>query len=200
MIGNDEDELGTFFAPSLSLMRRPTRRNFTRPLARQSARRCWSSIPRPLIQARIERSSLQPQIIYTYVCPARRIARPYAAAYLENDDGPRVYRYLFTHVLGNPNPFVGRGAVHTTDLPFIFHTLGKGGLVYTPTAAEQELSTTMATTWITFAKEACPNNVSIPCWPHYDVATDSYLEFNDVVRADAGVHTAHCDFWDGIDN
>ena len=75
-----------------------------------------------------------------------------------------------------------------------------GGLVYTPTAAEQELSTAMATTWTTFAKEANPNNASIPSWPRYDVATDSYLVFNDVVRADAGVHTANCDFWDGIDD
>ena len=126
------------------------------------------------------------------------MARAYVAASRDNDDGPRVYRYLFTHALENPNPFVGRGAVHTTDLPFIFHTLGMGGFVYTPTAAEQELSTTMAITWTAFAKEANPNNASIPSWPRYDVATDSYLQFDDVVRADAGVHTAHRDFWDAI--
>ena len=74
----------------------------------------------------------------------------------DRDDGPRVYRYLFTHALENPNPFVGRGAVHTTDLPFIFHTLGMGGLVYTPTAAEQALSTTMATTWTSFREGGQP--------------------------------------------
>jgi hypothetical protein len=31
-----------------------------------------------------------------------------------------------------------------------------GGLAYTPTAAEQVLSTAMATTWISFAKKANP--------------------------------------------
>jgi hypothetical protein len=29
---------------------------------------------------------------------------------------------------------------------------------------------------------------------------DSYLQLNDVMTAEAGVHTAHCDFWDEIDN
>jgi para-nitrobenzyl esterase len=90
--------------------------------------------------------------------------------------------------------------VHTTDLPFIFHTLGMGGLSYMPTAAEQVLSTTMATTWATFAKEANPNNAFIPSWPRYDAVADSYLQFNDVVSTEAGVHTNHCNFWDGIDD
>jgi carboxylesterase type B len=75
-----------------------------------------------------------------------------------------------------------------------------GGLAYTPTAAEQVLSTAMATTWISFAKKANPNNALIPSWRRYDSAADSYLQFNDVMTAEAGVHTAHCDFWDGIDN
>jgi carboxylesterase type B len=74
-----------------------------------------------------------------------------------------------------------------------------GGLAYTPTAAEQVLSTAMATTWISFAKKANPNNAFIPLWQRYDSEADSYLQFNDAITAEAGVHTANCDFWDGID-
>jgi hypothetical protein len=42
--------------------------------------------------------------------------------------------------------------------------------------------------------------ISFPLWRRYDSEADSYLQFNDVITAEAGVHTAHCDFWDGIDN
>ena len=199
MIGNDEDELGTFFPPSFV----PDEATYAAKLsatfgaaigAQVLAQYPAAAYPNPY------RAFIAATSDHLYICPARRIARAYAAASPDRDDGTRVYRYLFTHALENPNPFVGRGAVHTTDLPFIFHSLGMGGLVYTPTAAEQVLSTTMATTWTSFAKEANPNNASIPSWPRYDVATDSYLQLNDVVAAEAGVHTAHCDFWDGIDD
>ena len=199
IIGNDEDELGTFFAPSFI----PDDATYAAKLYATFGAAIGAQVlvqyPAPTYPSPY-RAFIAATSDHLYICPARRIARAYAAASRDNDDGPRVYRYLFTHAFENPNPFVGRGAVHTTDLPFIFHTLGMGGLVYTPTAAEQELSTTMATTWTTFAKEGNPNNASIPSWPRYDVATDSYLQLNDVVAAEAGVHTAHCDFWDGIDD
>jgi hypothetical protein len=73
-------------------------------------------------------------------------------------------------------------------------------LVYTPIAAEQVLSTAMATTWISFAKNANLNNAFIPSWRRHDSAADSDMQFNDVVKAEAGIHTANCDFWDGIDD
>jgi len=198
MIGNDEDELGTFFAPSFvpdeATYEAKLSTTFgaaigTQVLAQYPA----ASYPSPY------RAFIAATSDHLYICPARRIARAYAAAG-DNDDDARVYRYLFAHALENPNPFAGRGAVHSTDLPFIFHTLGMGGLIYVPTAAEQVLSTAMATTWTIFAKEANPNNAFIPSWAHYDAVADSYLQFNDVVSAEAGVHTNHCNFWDGIDD
>jgi len=198
MIGNDEDELGTFFPPSLvpdeATYEAKLSTTFGAAVAAQVlAQYPAASYPSPY------RAFIAATSDHLYICPARRIARAYAAPSGDDDDA-RVYRYLFTHALENPNPFVGRGAVHTTDLPFIFHTLGMGGLIYMPTPAEQELSTTMATTWATFAKDANPNNASIPFWPHYDTLADSYLQFNDVVSTEAGVHTDHCNFWDGIDD
>jgi para-nitrobenzyl esterase len=199
MIGNDEDELGTFFPPSFVPDEATYEAKLSATFGAVIGAQVLAQYP-AAVYPNPYRAFIAATSDHLYICPARRIARAYAAASSDRDDGPRVYRYLFTHALENPNPFVGRGAVHSTDLPFIFHTLGMGGLVYTPTTAEQELSTTMATTWTTFAKESNPNNASIPSWPRYDVATDSYLQFNDVVRADAGVHTANCDFWDGIDN
>jgi para-nitrobenzyl esterase len=199
MIGNDEDELGTFFAPSFipddATYAAQVNATFGAAIGAQVlVQYPAASYPSPY------RAFIAATSDHLYICPARRIARAYTTASRDDNDGSRVYRYLFTHALENPNPFVGRGAVHTTDLPFIFHTLGMGGLVYTPTAAEQHLSTTMATTWTAFAKEGNPNNGSIPSWLRYDVSTDPYLVFNDVVRADAGVHTANCDFWDGIND
>jgi para-nitrobenzyl esterase len=198
MIGNDEDELGAFFAPSFvpdeATYEAKLSTTFGAAVAAQVlAQYPAASYPSPY------RAFIAATSDHLYICPARRIARAYAAASGDDDDA-RVYRYLFTHALENPNPFVGRGAVHTTDLPFIFHTLGMGGLIYMPTPAEQELSTTMATTWATFAKDANPNNASIPFWPHYDTLADSYLQFNDVVTTEAGVHTDRCNFWDGIDD
>jgi len=199
MIGNDEDELGTFFPPSFV----PDEATYAAKLSATFGAAIGAQVlvqypaaayPNPY------RAFIAATSDHLYICPARRIARAYAAASPDNDNGARVYRYLFTHALENSNPFIGRGAVHTTDLPFIFHTLGMGGLAYTPTAAEQVLSAAMATTWISFAKKASPNNALIPSWRRYDSEADSYLQLNDVMTAEAGVHTAHCDFWDEIDN
>ena len=59
----------------------------------------------------------------------------------------------------------------------------------------------MATTWTSFALGGQPKQRLNSFMAALSIsATDSYLEFNDVMRADAGVHTAHCDFWDGIDD
>jgi hypothetical protein len=51
-------------------------------------------------------------------------------------------------------------------------------------ATEQVLSTAMPTMWISFAKNASPNNALIPSW-RYNSAADSYLQLNDAMTAEA---------------
>jgi para-nitrobenzyl esterase len=191
LIGNTEDELGTFLAPSTipddTAYAAQLYALFGQDLGDQVfAQYPSSAYPSPY------RAYIAATSDFKFVCPARRIAKAFASA-------STVYRYLNTHALENPNPWVGRGAVHTSDLPFIFHTLGAGGLGYAGTAAEQTLSDTIAKIWITFAAVGHPHVPDLPPWLPYNVGTDPYLNINDTSQTAAGVHTANCNFWDGID-
>ncbi len=59
------------------------------------------------------------------------------------------------------------------DLWFGFRHLNYSG--FTASAAELTLSDTMATYWTRFAATVNPNDPSVPAWPKYDAALDSYL-------------------------
>ena len=191
LIGNTEDELGTFLAPSAipddSAYAARLHALFGQDLGDQVLVQYPSSAYPSSYRAYIAATS-----DFKFVCPARRIAKAFASA-------STVYRYLNTHALENSNPWLGRGAVHTSDLPFIFHTLGAGGLSYGGTTAEQALSDAIARIWITFATVGHPHFADLPPWLPYNVGTDPYLNLNDTSQTAAGVHTANCNFWDAID-
>src|SRR5579862_8271836 len=62
------------------------------------------------------------------------------------------------------------GAVHGTDVSATFNNY-RDGVGGTGSEEERALWSRFATTWVTMAKNANPNNGKIPNWPAYDVTT-----------------------------
>lgn len=96
----------------------------------------------------------------TFVEPAHALATRAAKS------GQPVWTYSFGYV-AEAKRKDWRGAPHSSDLGYVFDTLGK--LKDPPSPADQATATRWADTWATFAKTGDPG------WPRYDPATDQRM-------------------------
>jgi len=102
-----------------------------------------------------------------------------------------VYRYVFSQGL-REGPLALLGAFHTSELFFVFGTIGllTGGRV---NAEDRALSGAIMGYWGRFAATGDPNGVGAPAWPRYAAAPDPYLELRTPIISGAGYRTARCD-------
>ena len=129
-------------------------------------------------------------------CGARSVAR------LLSDAGSAVFAYIFSHPTSSKRGFppgCGPGAVtvgHTTEIAYVFNDLS---LLTTPDDAE--LSTTMSTYWLAFARTGNPNSADVaPPWPAFNSSGDSVLSLGGKgdggIRAQTGIRKEVCDWHD----
>lgn len=121
------------------------------------------------------------------VCPTRRVALATRAP---------TYRYLWTHVLRDPNFPAQVLAAHGSDIPLLWH------LPWYPFAdhpEEEALSFEMSRYHANFVKSGNPNDASSPVtWPRFD-DSEAYLEMGDTFTPHAtGYHIPHCELSDSI--
>ncbi|MFZ0498920.1 MAG: carboxylesterase family protein [Steroidobacteraceae bacterium] len=76
-----------------------------------------------------------------------------------------VYAYLFDHL--EPGPQSSRwGIFHSSELPYVFGTLGAGaGAERHLTATDTAISARMMPYWVEFVKTGSPNGSGLPAWP-----------------------------------
>lgn len=136
----------------------------------------------------------------TYACIARRMREAMTT------HGTRLYAYEFSDKNapppGNfPKLKFDLGAAHSTELPYLFdysRRLKAAGNQLTP--AQEQLSATMVTYWVQFAKTGNPNpsSDSAPFWPFYNLSNHKVLSLerpkSEVITNFARKH--HCNFWD----
>jgi para-nitrobenzyl esterase len=122
-----------------------------------------------------------------FTCPARRYARA-----LSTGQNEGVYRYFFTHAI--PGDPLGQGAVHASELRFLFHNFAS----VIPTPAEEALSQDIESYWSGLAAHGDPSGSGAPLWPRYATDDDPYLQLDTPPRSQSGVRTALCDFWDNL--
>ena len=94
--------------------------------------------------------------------------------------GP-VYIYLYKHL--EPGSDAARyGAFHSSDLPYVFRTLGK-----TPerpfTDKDRAISDTISDYWVNFVKTGNPNGKGLPPWPAADPGKQMLMETGDDLHA-----------------
>ncbi|MCX7013610.1 MAG: carboxylesterase family protein [Candidatus Sumerlaeota bacterium] len=109
--------------------------------------------------------------------PARAMARA-----MEKVGAP-AYCYYFTHVA--PTGAASKlGAFHAAELPYVFQTLPR---VLMLRAVDRNLSKTMQSYWVNFAKTGDPNGEGLPPWPAHTKASDAYQELGDTVQTRTGL-------------
>jgi para-nitrobenzyl esterase len=104
--------------------------------------------------------------------PARWIAGQASA-------GP-AWLYHFSYVPKGRRSSVP-GAGHATEIPFVFGTWDKLGVMNLGiklTPADEAVVTTMHGCWIAFAKGGAPTCPGAPAWPRYTRESDTLMEFD----------------------
>jgi para-nitrobenzyl esterase len=109
---------------------------------------------------------------HSFTMPAVRFADAHTSR------GGRAWRYRFSW----PSPLLDGvlGACHTLEVPFVFDTLGTGGLA--GDGPPQDLAAAMHDAWVRFAATGDPDGGDLPAWPPYDAGRRATLDFG-VARA-----------------
>lgn len=111
--------------------------------------------------------------IQVMIEPARFVARRFASA------GQPAYQYRFSYVAA---PLRGRftGAPHTSEIPYVFHTLRKspwGDFGKNLTPQDLRMARLVNAYWVNFAKTGNPNAPGLPHWPRLTPGGDQLMNF-----------------------
>jgi len=86
-----------------------------------------------------------------------------------------VWEYEFAHAIPGQE---AQGAVHSSDLPYVFGYFPKeGNIAGNFTALDFKLADLIETYWTNFAKTGNPNSATVPEWPQLGAAR-SYIRFS----------------------
>ena len=96
-----------------------------------------------------------------------------------------VYLYKFSHIPPHPepngiNPLAPVGAVHSSDVRYVFNTLRMKD--YPWTDIDRKVADMLASYWTNFAKNADPNGPGLPFWPVYNPKDEYLMNFGDTFR------------------
>jgi para-nitrobenzyl esterase len=103
--------------------------------------------------------------------PARMTAKAFIAK------GAPVYLYHFGYVPAAAHQRSPYGAVHGSEVPFVFNTLNtRWGSTAEATPGENKLSKVLSSYWVNFAKTGNPNGAGLPNWPQYNNQNQNILD------------------------
>lgn len=98
-----------------------------------------------------------------------------------------IYFYLFSRVRDGAKVWVG--AHHAAEIPYVFGTAGD---LLPSTDIDEQLSETMRTYWVQFARTGNPNTKGLPEWPRVTPQEDTYMNLGDTVEAPSGLEAEIC--------
>jgi para-nitrobenzyl esterase len=100
------------------------------------------------------------------------------------------YVYYFDH----KTPQSPRGALHASEIQYVFGTLGTQGGA--PTKADEKMRDEFMGYFVNFAKTGDPNGAGLPEWPRFTKDTPRFMALGDTVGPIPVPHRAQYDFWD----
>jgi para-nitrobenzyl esterase len=97
------------------------------------------------------------------------------------------YLYLFSQIPPRPsgngnNPPAANGAVHFSDVIYVFNNLRMKD--YPWTNMDREVADTLSTYWTNFAKNADPNGQGLVNWPVYNLKDEHWLNIGSKVQVE----------------
>jgi para-nitrobenzyl esterase len=102
--------------------------------------------------------------------PARFVAQQLSKA------GQPVYEYRFSYVATSMRHDWAFGAVHASEIPYVFDTVkARYGAALTP--EDEKAAQTIHAYWVQFAKTGTLNPSGLPEWPQYAAGTDMLMNF-----------------------
>lgn len=111
------------------------------------------------------------------------------------EQGVPAYLYYFSRV----PPGDAAGADHSTEVPYVFASVGAGGKSGPSLPADLRLSRQMAHYWAAFAATGDPNGDGQPRWPRYDPAVDVLLRLDAPVTVTAAPYVEACEISEQAD-
>jgi para-nitrobenzyl esterase len=102
--------------------------------------------------------------------PARFVARELSRA------GQPVFEYRFSYVATSMRKDWPAGAVHASEIPYVFDTV-KARYAAALTPDDEKTAQTMHAYWVQFAKTGRPDPSGLPVWPQYSGETDMLMNF-----------------------
>jgi para-nitrobenzyl esterase len=102
------------------------------------------------------------------------------------------YIYQFGHVPPDKPNFPNYGAFHTSEVPYVLHTLHTWNRPWQK--LDKDLENTLSSYWVNFAKTGNPNGPNLPEWKNYDKFTGYILLLGDKVESKAALLKKEFDF------
>ena len=122
-----------------------------------------------------------------YRCPVVEELVWHAAA------GNAAYEYQFDRAAPGRETV---GAVHGSEVPYVFGVLDAAGGGPRYAAPDHALSEALQSYWTNFAKTGDPNGAGSPTWPRFEASTRAYLELTeDGPAAHHGLRRPFCDLY-----
>jgi len=85
--------------------------------------------------------------------------------------------YYYTHIPPDKPGFPNYGAFHTSEVPYVLHTLHKWNRTWTE--FDRQLEENLTSYWVNFAKSGDPNGTGLPVWKTYDKQSGNILLIGD---------------------
>jgi para-nitrobenzyl esterase len=104
------------------------------------------------------------------------------------------FYYHFSHAPPAPPGAAPPGAYHGVEIPYVFRHLDVRNWPWT--AYDRELSETISSYWLNFARHGDPNGPGVPEWARFDPGAPEAMRFGEEIGIGPIPRRAHLDFWD----
>jgi para-nitrobenzyl esterase len=127
---------------------------------------------------------------WRFAWPMRSWARATTAA-----EKTPAYLYDFSYV--PPHPWSeDLGAYHTAEIPYVFDhlTTSRVSASWYLKERDYQLAQIMSSYWVNFATTGDPNSEGLPQWEPYNLTTEPYLDFGEIVQLSHRLRPIKLDF------
>ena len=127
---------------------------------------------------------------WRFAWPMRAWARATTAA-----GETKAYLYDFSYI--PPHPWSeDLGAYHTAEIPYVFDhlTTSRVSASWYLKERDYQLAQIMSSYWVNFATTGDPNGEGLPKWEPYNLATEPYLDFGEIVQPSHRLRPIELDF------